>query len=276
MDKTKKLATIDVSRNRLYIKDRTTPIEQAILFATFDLHRDIELTPFAQTMVTGTISRSNYAYYLSQLYFIYKTLEEANDRCKENPVFKTLYYPDEMNRQDALAGDLAFFYGDDWKHKIKPTPTTQIYMDRINFISTTKPELLVAHNFIRYFGEFSGGQVLKHKIKKGLQLEDLRGTKVYEFEKIENLKHFKQFYLDQMNAIELTSTQYYELIEESRHAFQLNIDNFLELEDILASLNSGYLTKLRKSMSAYSDVTLKATTVILAGALVANFVRSRA
>ncbi|ESP00157.1 hypothetical protein LOTGIDRAFT_81155, partial [Lottia gigantea] len=89
-----------------------------------------------------------------------------------------------------------------------------------------RPSLLLSHHFIRYFGDLSGGQVLKYKMRKRFQLSenDDNGLQFYEFKNIENSNKFMKFYINRMNGLEMSSSTYNEVLEEARNVFQLNID----------------------------------------------------
>ena len=45
------------------------------------------------------------------------------------------------------------------------------YVNRIQTISESKPELLVAHAYTRYLGDLSGGQILKKYCSKSYELK---------------------------------------------------------------------------------------------------------
>eukprot|EP00121_Abeoforma_whisleri_P005982 Awhi_evm1s5431 len=51
------------------------------------------------------------------------------------------------------------------------SPGVMLYLNRLNEITRTKPFLLVAHVYVRYLGDLSGGQVLKRIVRKALNLQ---------------------------------------------------------------------------------------------------------
>lgn len=107
---------------------------------------------------------------MASLYHIYKALEEEIERNKENPVYAPLYFPEELHRGTALEQDLAFWYGPRWQEVIPYTPAMRRYVQRLQEVGRTEPELLVAHAYTRYLGDLSGGQVLKKIAQKALEL----------------------------------------------------------------------------------------------------------
>ncbi|NWH34599.1 HMOX2 oxygenase, partial [Chloropsis hardwickii] len=128
---------------------------------TKESHDRAENTQFVKDFLKGRIKKELFKLATVALYFTYSALEEEMDRNKENPVFAPLYFPVELHRREALAKDLNYFYGDDWKEKVQCSEATQQYVDRIHHVGQHEPELLVAHAYTRYMGDLSGGQVLK-------------------------------------------------------------------------------------------------------------------
>lgn len=49
---------------------------------------------------------------------------------------------------------------------------------------SSEPERLLAHSYVRYVGDLSGGQVLRRVIAKAYDLQDGLGTSFYEFSKL--------------------------------------------------------------------------------------------
>ncbi|KAK6165815.1 hypothetical protein SNE40_022656 [Patella caerulea] len=257
-------------------KDRSTPLDQAMLFATFDLHRAVENKPFVQTMIMKTITRPAYATYLSQLYFIYKAMEEVGEHCQNDPYVKPLYFPTELNREKALIEDLVYFYGEKWESKIKCTPATIRYIDRITYLGESNPAMLIPHNFVRYFGDLSGGQVLKYKMRKSLKLnEEDKGVQFYIFENVVDGNKFMQFYTNRLNALELSNAMYDEMLEEARNAFQLNMDLFEDLEKLYPCIKNKQLEQVKKLVTVirHSQKTWTISAILFVLALITKVYR---
>lgn len=161
---------------------------------------------------------------MASLYHIYKALEEEIERNKENPVYAPLYFPEELHRGTALEQDLAFWYGPRWQEVIPYTPAMRRYVQRLQEVGRTEPELLVAHAYTRYLGDLSGGQVLKKIAQKALELPNSgEGLAFFTFPNIDSATKFKQLYRARMNSLEMTPKVRQRVIEEAKTAFLLNI-----------------------------------------------------
>lgn len=159
------------------------------------------------------------------MYFTYTALEEEIERNKDHPEFAPLYFPTELHRHDALARDLAYFYGPEWESVVSCSPATQHYVDRIHEVGQTDPALLVAHSYTRYMGDLSGGQVLKKVAQRALKLPPTgEGLEFYHFEGIHSAKAFKQLYRSRMNELELNADTKEKIVQEAVRAFHCNIE----------------------------------------------------
>lgn len=114
--------------------------------------------------------------------------EHAND-----PVLSPTYNPALLSRSSALSSDISFFLGvpDDnssWKtHESynsslsSPPPAFQAYISRLTHVIAEDPKRLLAHSYVRYMGDLSGGQIMKWGIRKAYGLVDDQGTRFFDF-----------------------------------------------------------------------------------------------
>lgn len=120
------------------------------------------------------------------------TLETALDAHQAHPALSPTYNPTLLRRAPAIASDISFFLNTtSWKtHAIHasliahPPDALTAYTQRISEIAeSTDPSALLAHAYVRYLGDLSGGQFVKRAVIKayGLQSEDQRGTDFYVF-----------------------------------------------------------------------------------------------
>lgn len=58
----------------------------------------------------------------------------------------------QRGRLPALEQDMLFFFGEDWKQTVKPSPETAAYVAQISKIAKTQPLLLISHQYTRYLG----------------------------------------------------------------------------------------------------------------------------
>jgi heme oxygenase (biliverdin-producing, ferredoxin) len=196
-------------------------------------HTLSENTAYMKCFLKGIVEKEPFRKLLANLYFVYTTLEEELQRHSDHPVISLIYFP-ELNRQESLAEDLIYFYGENWVNLITPLDGGMKYVNRIKEIAQTNPALLVAHAYVRYMGDLSGGQSLKNIAISALDISKDRGIKFYEFEAfptIQDKRNFKEIYRDRLNSLPLNQNLIDGIIAEANNAFKLNRDVFHELEN---------------------------------------------
>ena len=209
---------------------------------TQERHDQAEATNFIKQVINCNITVDIYKLFLADLYHIYSAMEEVMEKNKGHPFAGPIYFPSELNRKKTLEEDLNYFLGTTWTAKDLPcTDATRKYVKRIYEIGENEPELLVPHSYTRYLGDLSGGQILKRKIAKSLDLPPTgEGTHFYEFEQIDDIKKFKDFYTGRMNSLEVGSGMLKAIQEEAKEAFLFNIKMFEELDEIALRMPVGY------------------------------------
>ena len=197
-------------------------------------HSAAENTAFVASFLRGVVSKENYKNLVKDLFYVYRTMEDAMEKHKDHPVVGKLYLP-ELNRVNNLEKDLRFYYGPDWRSIIMPSEACANYVSRIKCCSIEDPTLLVGHHYTRYLGDLSGGQILYNIAKRSLpftqyELDAGEGLHFYEFDKIEDAKEYKTMYRGILNHLDLNQNQIDEVIDEANYAFRLNMDMFNTLE----------------------------------------------
>jgi len=212
-------------------------------------HTAAENTAFMKCFLKGIVETVPFRKLLANLYLVYSTLEEEFRRHQQHPIVGKLYFQ-ELNRQQNLEQDLAFYYGENWRSEIVPLKAGQAYVDRLKEISNTDPALLIAHSYTRYMGDLSGGQALKHIVRSALDLPDEHGTTFYEFDQlptIEAKKDFKDKYRQALDSLEVDEATVERIVEEANYAFTLNRNVVDELEaDVRAVIDPHVFELLTK------------------------------
>lgn len=202
-------------------------------------HTMAENTAFMKCFLKGIVEREPFRKLLANLYFVYSTLEEELERHCNDPVVGPMYFP-ELNRKAKLEEDLAFYYGENWREEIGASEEGKKYVARLREIANSEPALLVAHAYVRYMGDLSGGQALKNIIRSALKLPPDQGTGLHQFDAIptvEARREFKVKYRDALNALPADDAIAQKIVDEANYAFQLNRDVVHELEpDVRAAI----------------------------------------
>ena len=211
-------------------------------------HTMAENTGFITCFLKGVVEKTSYRKLISDLYFVYKAMEEEIDRLvqEDHPVIKHIGFK-ELFRRQTLEKDLEFYYGNNWLDQIKISESAKSYVDRIRLVANESPELLVGHHYTRYIGDLSGGQILKKIAKKALNLRGDDGLNFYEFKLIEDEKLFKKSYSETLNKLPIDQKIADNIIEEANEAFAYNMNMFRELEgnliSVLGRIVFNFLTK---------------------------------
>ncbi|XP_054615311.1 heme oxygenase 2 [Dunckerocampus dactyliophorus] len=208
-------------------------LSEMLAAGTKDVHEKAENTQFVKDFLRGRIRKELFKLGAVALYYIYEAMEEEIERNKDHPHFAPLYFPSELHRHEALARDLEYFYGPEWRSLVSCSEATRRYVDRIRHVGREDPALLVAHAYTRYMGDLSGGQVLKKVAQRALKLPPTgEGLEFYQFDAIDSAKAFKQLYRSRMNQLDLDVPTKERLVGEAVKAFQFNMEVFEELEEM--------------------------------------------
>ena len=171
---------------------------------TKDLHHEAETTQFAKQLLSGKISKEDYANYLWQCVLFYGIIEQS---CKAQGFFENL--PD-IQRAHRIFEDYLEVKGNE-----KWLPSAIEYHDYlIKLINDpARKHLIKAHLYCRHMGDLFGGQIIKK------QVAHISKGKFYDFKDVEGLK----------SAIRSELTD--ELGPEARVAFEYAIKIMRELND---------------------------------------------
>ena len=194
--------------------------------ATWPQHRTVEQSPFVQALLRSQLDRAAYCLLLRSLHEIYAALER---NLAQQSAHRALGIVDAKHlfRRQALAEDLEFLYGPGWQDELAPQATASRYSRHLDEIARTRPELLLAHAYVRYLGDLSGGQALKRVVARSLALPDSTGTRFYEFGDAAGLaREFRA----RLVAVADESARHADVVAEACAAFDLHEQLFDELD----------------------------------------------
>lgn len=148
----------------------------------------------------------------------HRTLEQGLDRHAANPVLAPTYNPTLFARTQSLSADIAHLLDtpeSSWQsHPItsdlvsNPPQPFSAYTSRLRHLADHEPSALLAHAYVRYLGDLSGGQFIKRRVARAYGLEDGEGLSFYDFKQlggnasgtIGDMKKIKEWYREGMNA----------------------------------------------------------------------------
>ncbi|KAG8963483.1 hypothetical protein FRC03_002952 [Tulasnella sp. 419] len=177
--------------------DLTLPLSTLLRDSTVRAHDEVAQSEGAKALLGGHLPKDDYVKYLFMLWHLYDTLEHALDLHASHPSLAPTYNARLLARSEAISNDIAHLLDvssvspDEWQahplyQSFLPLPSAlTAYTSRIEEISSSSdPTPLLAHSYVRYLGDLSGGQVVKRIIQKAYGLED-SGYSFYEFGKLD-------------------------------------------------------------------------------------------
>lgn len=196
---------------------------------TREAHSAAERMSFIQGFLRGVLEVPTYTRLLGCYYGLYQTLEEGLAKRVEHPWLAALPMAG-LPRVPALAADLTYFLGEGWAEHWQPSPATRRYQEHLAQLADEAPGLLVAHAYVRYLGDVSGGQVLCRIAARSLGLVGLDGLRFYDFPELGDLTAFKQRFRAALDALPTTVDEQRHLVAEANRAFRYNMAIFAEFE----------------------------------------------
>ncbi len=142
---------------------------------TQDLHREAERTEFAKLLLSGKITKKDYANYLYQMIIIYASIEVGN---RNNGFLVNL---PGIERTEAIRSDFVELIENDLT-RYEYLPETIAYQEYLSELcdDPTRQHLIKAHMYCRHMGDLFGGQIIANRVPGS--------GKFYHFENPDQLK----------------------------------------------------------------------------------------
>lgn len=213
-----------------------TTLARRLRSQTWPAHRQVEATTFVRTLLRGGIGRPDYCLLLASLLPIYAALEASLRRHAGRADVAAIYAP-ALEREAALREDLEALHGDDWPDTLPPQPEALAYAAHLERVATQAPQLLVAHAYVRYLGDLSGGQAVQRVVARSLGLTDSTGTRFYDFGPAETVAALAGGLREGLDRIEGDEAALEAIVREAQDAFARHERLFTELEAARAKLS---------------------------------------
>lgn len=195
--------------------------------ATAEAHEEAENTPFIRGLLAGRLEVTDYAWLASQLHAVYRVLEDAV-AANTDPAVAPFLAP-ELARLPSLTEDLEHLAGPGWSERFPVLPATEAYRERLREVCFDWPAGLLAHHYIRYMGDLSGGQLLGRVLRRVFGFVDDKGTEFYRFPDVPSPKAFKQRYRRLLDELPWSEQERQRFIDEANRAFHHNTAIFHDL-----------------------------------------------
>lgn len=194
---------------------------------TREWHRAAERTRFMQAMLRGQVSRAGYCRFLRSLHTIYETLEHALAHHAGQPALAPLHLPG-LARTAAIAADLDVLFEGEWRRELAPAVAATDYARHLQQLEATDPLMLLAHSYVRYLGDLSGGQLLQGIVAGALALPGADGTHFYRFDE-PGARALATAYREALAQLQLDSGMMTRVVAEACDAFCRHCEMFDEL-----------------------------------------------
>lgn len=191
------------------------------------LHSAAENTGYIKKLVDGTASVDWYAEYIYNLEKMYKAIENALDKNENNDVVKP-FVTKELYRSELMRKDLNFLLGDKL-NSMKLLASTEACVAKIEELSETKPELVVAYAYTRFLADLFGGRTFLSLLSTSYKISN-EGLNYYQFPEINDLRGYVMKYHNMLADINLSDEMKVDFINEVNNAYIYNLAISNELD----------------------------------------------
>ena len=204
----------------------TSRLAERLRAETRELHRSAERTDFMATLLHGRMGRPAYRALLGNLYAVYAALEPALHRHAGHPAIALLDLA-ALARAQPLADDIATLDTDGSDRiAVGEVPACRAYVARLGELAASQPALLLAHAYVRYLGDMSGGQMLRGIVARSMQLPGHVGTAFYDFGDLAATALLTSRFRSAIDAVQVDEDA---MVAEAQSAFERHCRMFDEL-----------------------------------------------
>lgn len=200
---------------------RWAGLAAALRARTRTLHGRAERAGVIAELLRGKIRPSAYLLLAGNLLPVYRALEDGLRRHARDPILAPFARP-ELRRAEALARDVAVLAGRPDPGAVPALAAGRRYVERIEQVAPTAPELLIAHAYVRHLGDLSGGQIVRRLLVRapGIGPDAVRS---FEFPDLADLDRARNEYRAALDRVGMHLTDWTAVLEEACEAFRLTI-----------------------------------------------------
>jgi heme oxygenase len=190
-------------------------------WSTRELHARAESSGIINDVLRGRAGLYGYAMLLRNLLPAYHRLETGLNLQRHSPMLGPAARS-ELYRAPAIESDLNELVGRHWVRTLPLLPAGEQYAQRVAVAAEHGDGRLIAHAYTRYFGDLSGGQILKRLLGRTLGLRPHQ-LSFFEFPAIGDVATFKQVYRRAIDDCGALVPDVKAVAAEAIVAFELNI-----------------------------------------------------
>ncbi|MEL4154979.1 biliverdin-producing heme oxygenase [Corynebacterium bovis] len=211
-------------------EDTARPLSARLREETARAHEEAEHSVFMEQLLSGGRDRAAFVALQEQAYLFYSALEDAVRTLADDPRVAAVADPG-LERAQVLAEDLRVLGGE---VDATPSAATRRYIDELVRIRDGwDAPGAVAHHYVRYLGDLSGGQVIARRMGElyGVPAE---GLGFYRFDGVDKIKPYRDRYRRILDGLAFTEEESADLVRQATVAFSLNQGVFGDLADATA------------------------------------------
>ena len=179
-------------------------LSQLVREASKDAHVAAERSPFMAALMKGDLPSEAYFDYLAQLAPIYESIEKWNGNLP--------FFDRRLDRFERIIADLEYI-----GTRVVLNETIK-YVRHINKLIQKKDEVrLLAHHYVRYLGDLSGGQAIGTLVARNLSIPP-NFLSFYDFDDIGDRVRYKETYRENLDTL-IAPDDYQKFIDEAILAF---------------------------------------------------------
>ncbi|MEP7066903.1 MAG: biliverdin-producing heme oxygenase [Gemmatimonadota bacterium] len=206
----------------------TSSLSQRLRSETRLAHTRAERSGIMRHVLRGNIDHPGYIAMLRNLESIYHALETGLVRHERHPALSFIDLH-AVARHAAIVSDLDALSPVDWR-AIPLTDAATDYVARLRDLDASLADRLLAHAYLRYLGDLSGGQLMRGVIARALSLSEERGTSglaFYDFPAIGDTAAFKAAFRAALDAAPVVAD---DIVAETHFGYVLHERLFEELD----------------------------------------------
>lgn len=207
------------------------PLSVALRSRTSTAHERAEGSEFIESLIGGRACRAAFVALAAQQLVIYRALEDVlwGDYA-DHPLLAPVM-DHRLDRVGALEADLTHLVGPDADVRmatgaIRIQEATRVYATTLRTRHT--PEMMLAHHYVRYLGDLSGGQVIARMMQRHYGVGE-QGLGFYRFTGIPKAKPYKDAYRAHLDGLDTTPRTRERILGEAEQAFEMNRLVFADL-----------------------------------------------
>jgi heme oxygenase len=205
---------------------RSASLLEGLRERTKQLHLEAERTGIVADMLRGRARREDYGLLLQNLLPVYRTLEAELAKHAPSPLLGPIVHG-ELARAAAIEADLQHLAAQ--RSELSVLPEAVDYAYAIRQASAGDGSRLIAHAYVRYLGDLSGGQILKRVLAQALDLPPA-ALSFFDFSGIGDLAAFKAQYRMAIDQAGDEIEDFSGIVEEGARAFRLSIELSVALQ----------------------------------------------